>query len=81
MMSRATEIRYDAPGVPAVRQTGLNRFDLSYNPDDQKWYVCDWNTYGDLETRAMFKGDRKGLANARAFMRRSVPRNPEHGGA
>lgn len=76
MMSKATEIRYDAPGVPAVRQTGLNGFDLSYNPDDGKWYVCDWNEYGDLETRAMFQGDRKGLANARAFMRRSVPRNP-----
>ena len=75
-MSKPTEILYDAEGAPAVRQTGLNGFDLSYNPDDQKWYVCDWNTYGDLETRAMFKGDRKGLANARAFMRRNVPRNP-----
>ena len=75
-MSKPAEILYDAEGVPAVRQTGLNGFDLSYNPDDRRWYVCDWNTYGDLETRARFKGDRKGLANARAFMRRSVPRNP-----
>lgn len=80
-MGKPTEILHDAKGVVAVRQIGLNGFDLSYNPDDGKWYVCDWNGYGDLETRAMFKGDRKGLSNARAFMRRSVPRNPERGGA
>lgn len=75
-MRKPTKILHDAKGVVAVRQTGLNGFDLSYNPDDGKWYVCDWNAYGDLETRARYKGNRKGLANARMFMRRNVPRNP-----
>lgn len=70
-------IIYDKPGQIAVRQTPINGFDLSYNPDDGRWYVCDCNEYGDLETRATFAGDKKGFENARYFARKHTPNNPQ----
>ena len=75
-MGRPAKMVFEAPGMLAVQQVGVNGFDLSHNPDDGRWYVCDWNEWGDLVTRATFQGGKNGFANARAFMKRSVPRNP-----
>lgn len=72
-MSRQSLILRDSHGI-SVRQTGLNGFDLSYCPDDGRFYVCDRNEYGDLETRATFAGTEKGFHNARHFMRTKAPR-------
>lgn len=56
---------------PAIDQHAVNGFEISWNPDDTRFYVCDrpgpWN---DLETRATFKE----LRNARAFAKRNTPR-------
>ena len=43
---------------PAIDQEGLNGFELSWNPDDGRFYVHDRNEYGNLETRATFRGGR-----------------------
>lgn len=69
-------IKYDAPNVPSIQQESVNGFDISHNPDDNRWYVCDWNCYGDLVTRATFNGDRKGFHNARYFATTHVAHMP-----
>lgn len=67
-------IKYDEVGY-AIRQDACNGFDISYNPDDSRWYVCDRNTFGDLETRATFHGDRKGFHNARYYAQTHTANN------
>ena len=52
----------------------INGFEMTYNPDDDRWYVCDRNTFGDLETRATYANNGKGVANARRYMRTHQPR-------
>lgn len=66
-------MQMDRLGV-SVSQLPVNGFDISYNPDDKRFYVCDKNAHGDLETVATFAGDDKGLANAREYARKHKPR-------
>lgn len=54
-------------GVPTVNQPACNGWDISYNPDDGRWYVCkpdaDWP--GELVTVATFKKRRNAMTYAR----------------
>jgi len=68
-------IRTDRHGI-AVCQESINGWDCSYNPDDDRWHVGDWNEYGDLITRRTFQGTIKGFQNMRGFCKKHKPRNP-----
>lgn len=57
----------------AVEQSSVNGFDISYNPDDDCWYVCDKNEYNELKTRAVFQPGRKGFHNARYWAKTHKP--------
>ena len=70
------KLLYDAHGY-AINQMDCNGFEISYNPDDARFYVHDWNEYGDLETRATFQGDAKGFHNARQYAKTNEPRFPK----
>lgn len=58
-------IKYTPSGAIAVRQSSVNGYELSFNPDDERWYVHGANG----ETLATFIGDRKGFHNARQYAR------------
>jgi hypothetical protein len=53
---------------PAVRQPPLNGWDMSWNPDDGRWYVSE---PVNLITRATFRE----LRNAAQFARKHKPGN------
>lgn len=59
-----------------VYQGNVNGFEISFNPDDRRFYVCDHNEYGDEETRATFAGDAKGWANAVFWAKNHQPKKP-----
>ena len=73
MAKMHTKLKRDSYGI-AVLQEPIGGFDISYNPDDDRFYVCDHNDFGDLETRATFAGDSKGFHNARAWARANEPK-------
>ena len=78
MTSRTTyPIRYDHWGI-AVTQYTVNGFDITYNPDDQRWYICDHNEYGDLETRSTYDATRpRSWGKVLHYCRHHVARNPQ----
>ena len=47
---------------PAVYQGELNGFTLTWNPDDNRYYV----QAGEI-TRASFAGDKRGWSNAKQY--------------
>ena len=49
-------------GEPAIRQPSVNGWDISWNPDDGKWYVSHPDT---LEAVGIYKERRNALAYAR----------------
>ena len=66
-----TIIKRDSRGI-CTRQEPCNGFDISYNHDDGKFYVCDLNEWGELHTRHK-SGGAKGFANAREWARKNTP--------
>ena len=78
MMGRLAreKVVMDKLGI-AIKQDDCHGFEISYNPDDGRFYVHDWNEYGDLETRATFQGNLKGFYNARQYAKTHEPRFPK----
>lgn len=52
-------------GTPAVRQPPVNGWDISYNPDDGRWYVARPVRGGELEFVADYAERRNAVAYAR----------------
>ncbi len=70
-MKPAVLIQNPTRDEPAITQQSVNGFDISWNPDDNRFYVCDRpGPWYDLETRTTFKD----LRNARAWTKRNYPR-------
>lgn len=71
--STAPELIYQPPFGLAVDQAPINGWHISYNPDDDRFYICYLSSYGDLETRATFANNAKGIANMRHYARHHTP--------
>lgn len=56
-------------GEPAVFQEPYQGYNISWNPDDSRWYV----EAGDIVVKT-FKGNAKGWHNMRYWIRTSAPR-------
>lgn len=69
------QIQRHPNGVICIEQDSINGFDISYNPDDELWYVYDRDEYGDYRTRARFAGNTKGFTNAHYWARTNKPNN------
>ena len=65
-MPRKT-IKFSANGEIAIRQTTINGFEISYNPDDDRWYVLHIATD---ENRTTYAGNRKGFYNATQYAKK-----------
>lgn len=52
-------------GTPTVRQPSVNGWDISYNPDDGRWYVARIVRNDELEFVANYAERRNALAYAR----------------
>lgn len=67
-------IQRTARGNIAVFQLPCNGWEISYNPDDDRWYV-EYRTkpHNDLMVAATYAGDRKGFHNARQYARTHTP--------
>lgn len=61
-------------GAIAVRQPSVNGWDISYNPDDGRWYVARTVRNDELEFVANYAERRNALAYARKHQ-------PQHGKA
>ena len=69
-MPSPTVIQYLPSGRIAVSQLPVNGWDISYNPDDDRWYVCDPVTMDAIKIYAE-------LRNARYWAKRNaVPVQP-----
>ena len=53
MMRNLYPMKRDALGV-SIGQYEINGWDISYNPDDNYFYICNRNSYGDMETVARY---------------------------
>ena len=52
-------------GTPTVRQPDVNGWNISYNPDDGRWYVARHVRGDELEFVANYAERRNALAYAR----------------
>ena len=52
-------------GTPTVSQPSVNGWDISYNPDDGRWYVARTVRDDELEFRANYAERRNALTYAR----------------
>ena len=52
-------------GTPIVRQPSVNGWDISYNPDDGRWYVARTVRNDELEFVANYAERRNALTYAR----------------
>lgn len=67
MVSKPRLVRGD--GFPTVEQDPYMGYEISWNPDDERWHVAV-----DGKTVKTFKGDAKGWHNMRYWIRTSAPR-------
>ena len=62
-MPKAQIMQRHSNGLIAVEQLPKNGWDISYNPDDRRFYVAQVDEHGDLKTKATFAE----LRNARQY--------------
>ena len=55
-------------GEPYVEQSTVNNMDITWNPDDNRFYVSTANDCNDV--KATFKNNTKGFQNAVQFARK-----------
>jgi hypothetical protein len=65
MNHKPIRIKYTSRGLIAVMQCAVHRATITYNPDDERFYVDDSND----NTRATFAGNAKGFQNAIQYAR------------
>jgi len=72
MAFEAISIKYNKHGEPRVTQCTVGDWDLTYNPDYDRFFVSE--RAGDHLTFATFKGTEKGWSNALYWARRHFVR-------
>jgi hypothetical protein len=65
---KKVELKRHANGLIAVDQDGLNGWILTFNPDDDRLYIHAPDE--NLTVRTTYASDKRGLENARYWMRK-----------
>lgn len=64
------KLKTRSDGSPCVEQGRWGQVEVSFNPDDERFYVTAPDRDGDDETLATFAGNQKGFENAKQFAKR-----------